>query len=183
MPLPSLRLFSALLQFPRTKATTFAGLVLFLALLVVLSPLIIMARRMSLRLELFILIGLSAAWIATTGVVSALAIAAFLALGFFLVRLELRCRDANFDPIAGHRIFTRWSYFISRFWRLTYRQISANVVDGLALGLSHFGIRTRTVTAIPNAPGNEFAWLNCKMPAGGKFGTVSGYSISKSLVV
>jgi hypothetical protein len=150
MPLPSLQVIFGATSIPRTKATTFAGLVLFLALLVVLSPLIVMARRMSLRLELFILIGLSAAWIATTGVVSALAIAAFLALGFFLVRLELRCRDANFDPIAGHRIFRAGLILFqgSRALRIgRFRQTSSMA---LPLGLSHFGIRTRTVTAIPN---------------------------------
>jgi hypothetical protein len=79
----------------RAPATTAAALLLFLTLLVVLSPLIVMTRRVSLRLELLVLIGLSAGWIATTGIVSALAIAAFLVLGYFLVKLELRRRKTR----------------------------------------------------------------------------------------
>ena len=127
---------------PRAPATTFAALLLFLALLVVLSPLIIMARRVSHRLELLILIGLSAAWIATTGAVSALAIAAFLALGYLLVRLELRRREtrASILLLAVGFVALVLFYFkvLSPYASAAFGQSSSLA---LPLGLSYFGIR------------------------------------------
>jgi alginate O-acetyltransferase complex protein AlgI len=127
---------------PRAPATTFAGLLLFLALLVVLAPLIVMARRVSLRLELSILTGLSAAWIATTGVVSALAIAAFLALGYFLVRLELRGRETRTSILllAVGSVALVLFYFkvLAPYASAAFGQTSSLA---LPLGLSYFGIR------------------------------------------
>jgi alginate O-acetyltransferase complex protein AlgI len=127
---------------PRAPATTFAALLLFLALLVVLAPLIVMARRVSPRLELSVLIGLSAAWIATTGVVSALAIAAFLALGYFLVRLELRRRETRTSILLLAVGFVALVLFyfkvLSPYASAAFGQMSSLAFP---LGLSYFGIR------------------------------------------
>jgi alginate O-acetyltransferase complex protein AlgI len=127
---------------PRAPATTFAGLLLFLALLVVLAPLIVMARRISLRLELLILIGLSAAWIATTGVVSALAIATFLAVGYLLVRLELRRRETRTSILLLAVGFVALVLFyfkvLAPYAAAAFGQTSPLA---LPLGLSYFGIR------------------------------------------
>lgn len=126
----------------RAPATTFAGLLLFLALLVVLSPLIVMARWVSLRLELFILIGLSSVWIATTGVVSALAIATFLALGYFLVRLELRRRETRGSILLLAIGFVALVLFYFKVLA-PYASAAFGQTSSLALplGLSYFGIR------------------------------------------
>jgi alginate O-acetyltransferase complex protein AlgI len=127
---------------PRAPATTSAALLLFLTLLVVLSPLIVMTRRVSLRLELLILIGLSAGWIATTGVVSALSIAAFLVLGYFLVRLELRRRKtrASILLLAVGFVVLVLFYFkvLAAYASAAFGQTSS---FALPLGLSYFAIR------------------------------------------
>ena len=126
----------------RAPATTSAALLLFLTLLVALSPLIVMTRRVSLRLELLILIGLSAGWIATTGVVSALAIAAFLVLGYFLVRLELRRRKTRTSILllaVGFVVLVLF-YFkvLAPYASAAFGQTSSLA---LPLGLSYFAIR------------------------------------------
>jgi alginate O-acetyltransferase complex protein AlgI len=111
-------------------------------LLVVLAPLIVMARRVSPRLELLILIGLSATWIATTGVESALAIAAFLVLGYFLVRLELRRRETRSSILLLAIGFVALVLFyfkvLSPYASAAFGQTSSLA---LPLGLSYFGIR------------------------------------------
>jgi alginate O-acetyltransferase complex protein AlgI len=93
--------------------------------------------------ELFVLIGLSSAWIATTGVVSALAIAAFLALGYFLVRLELRPRETPTSillPAVGFVALVLF-YFkvLAPYASAAFGQTSSLA---LPLGLSYFGIRS-----------------------------------------
>jgi alginate O-acetyltransferase complex protein AlgI len=123
-------------------ATTSAALLLFLTLLVVLSPLIVMTRRVSFRLELLILTGLSAGWIATTGVMSALAIAAFLVLAYFLVRLELRRRKTRTSILlaAVGFVVLVLLYFkvLAPYASTAFGQTSS---VALPLGLSYFAIR------------------------------------------
>jgi alginate O-acetyltransferase complex protein AlgI len=126
----------------RAPATTSAALLLFLTLLVVLSPLIVMTRRVSSRLELLILICLSAGWIATTGIVSALAIAAFLVLGYFLVRFEVRQRKtrASILLLAVGFVVLVLFYFkvLAPYASAAFGQTSSLA---LPLGLSYFAIR------------------------------------------
>jgi alginate O-acetyltransferase complex protein AlgI len=126
----------------RAPATSFAGLLLFLTLLVLLAPLIVLTRRLSPALELPVLIGLSAAWIATTGVPSALAIAAFLAVGYLFVRLELRADPTQGSvllPVTG-LVVVVLLYFkvLAPYAAQAFGQLSSLA---LPLGLSYFSIR------------------------------------------
>jgi alginate O-acetyltransferase complex protein AlgI len=126
----------------RTPATTFAGLLLFLAVLLLLAPLIVLARRASSGLELVILICLSAAWIATTGTVSALAIAVFLAIGYSFVRLELHRKGTQSSIlllVAGFVVLTLLFFkVVAPYASSAFGQTSPLA---LPLGLSYFGIR------------------------------------------
>jgi alginate O-acetyltransferase complex protein AlgI len=124
------------------SATTFAGLLLFLVLLLLLAPLIVLTRRVSSRLELPILIALSSIWIATTGVMSALAIAAFLAVGYLFVRLELRregTQNSILFLVIGFVVLVLF-YFkaVAPYAATVFGQTSTLA---LPLGLSYFGIR------------------------------------------
>jgi alginate O-acetyltransferase complex protein AlgI len=126
----------------RTPSTTFAGLLLFFAVLLLLAPLIVLTRRVSLRLELSVLIGLSAAWIATTGAASALAISAFLAIGYFLVRLELQQKSTHSSILL---VATGFVVLVLFYFKVLAPY--ASTVFGqttplaLPLGLSYFAIR------------------------------------------
>ena len=126
----------------RAPATSFAGLLLFLTLLVLLAPLIVLTRRFSPALELTVLIGLSASWIATTGAPSALAIAAFLAVGYLFVRLELRrgpTQGSALLPVTG-LVVVVLLYFkvLAPYAAQAFGQLSSLA---LPLGLSYFSIR------------------------------------------
>jgi alginate O-acetyltransferase complex protein AlgI len=126
----------------RAPATTFAGLLLFLAVLLLLAPLIVLARQASPGLELFALTSLSAAWIATTGTTSALAIAAFLAIGYSLVRLELHRKGkqtSNLLLVTGFVVLTLFFFkVVAPYTSAAFGQTSPLA---LPLGLSYFGIR------------------------------------------
>ena len=126
----------------RTPATTFTGLLLFLAVLVLLAPMIVLTRKVSPGLELFALTSLSAAWIATTGATSALAIAAFLAIGYFLVRLEL---DRKGKKTSNLLLVTGFVVLVLFFFKVVAPYTSAAFGQtsplALPLGLSYFGIR------------------------------------------
>jgi alginate O-acetyltransferase complex protein AlgI len=124
------------------SATTFAGLLLFLVLLLLLAPLIVLTRRLSSGLELPILIALSSIWIATTGVMSALAIATFLAVGYLFVRLELRregTQNSILFLVIGFVVLVLF-YFkaLAPYATSVFGQTSTLA---LPLGLSYFGIR------------------------------------------
>ncbi len=126
----------------RAPSTTFGGLLLFLTLLVLLAPLIVLTRRVSSGLEIPILIALSSIWIATTGVMSTLAIAAFLVIGYFFVRLELERKGARNSVlllVVGFVVLVLF-YFkvLSPYASAAFGQTSSLA---LPLGLSYFGIR------------------------------------------
>jgi alginate O-acetyltransferase complex protein AlgI len=126
----------------RAPATTFTGLILFLAVLLLLAPLIVLARRLSSELELFVLISLSATWIATTGAIAALAIAAFLIAGYCFVRLELhrkRTQTSILLLVTGFVVLTLLFFkVIAPYASAAFGQTSPLA---LPLGLSYFGIR------------------------------------------
>jgi D-alanyl-lipoteichoic acid acyltransferase DltB (MBOAT superfamily) len=88
------------------------------------------------------LIGLSPGWIATTGVVSTLAIAAFLVLGYFLVRLELRRRKTRTSILllaVGFVVLVLFYFkFLAPYASAAFGQTSSLA---LPLGLSYFAIR------------------------------------------
>jgi D-alanyl-lipoteichoic acid acyltransferase DltB (MBOAT superfamily) len=126
----------------RAPATTFASLLLFLVMLLSLGPLIILTRRVSLRLELCVLAAVSAVWIATTGTAGTLAIGAFLAIGYFFVRLELRregMRNSILYLVIGFVVLVLF-YFkvLAPYASSAFGQTSPL---SLPLGLSYFGIR------------------------------------------
>jgi alginate O-acetyltransferase complex protein AlgI len=126
----------------RAPATTFAWLLLFLVLLLSLGPLIVLTRRVSPRFELSVLIAVSVVWIATTGVASALAIGAFLAIGYVFVRLELRregTRNSILYLVTGFVVLVLF-YFkvLAPYASSVFGQTSPLA---LPLGLSYFGIR------------------------------------------
>jgi D-alanyl-lipoteichoic acid acyltransferase DltB (MBOAT superfamily) len=125
----------------RPAAVTASGLLMFLGLLLVLAPLIVLAGRASPSLELTILIGLSAAWIATTGVASALAITGFLAIGYFIIALELRQEEGGAQRlllVAGFVILVLFYFKV-----LSPYASAAFGLGSLALplGLSYFAVR------------------------------------------
>jgi alginate O-acetyltransferase complex protein AlgI len=126
----------------RAPATTFTGLLLFLTVLVLLAPSIVLTRKVSPELELFALTSLSAAWIATTGAVSALAITAFLAIGYSLVRLELDRKDkqtSNLLLVTGFVVLVLFFFkVVAPYTSAAFGQTSPLA---LPLGLSYFGIR------------------------------------------
>jgi D-alanyl-lipoteichoic acid acyltransferase DltB (MBOAT superfamily) len=126
----------------RAPATTFTGLLLFLAVLILLAPLIVLARRLSSELELFVLISLSATWIATTGAIAMLAIATFLTAGYCFVRLELhrkRTQTSILLPVTGFVVLTLIFFkVIAPYASAAFGQTSSLA---LPLGLSYFGIR------------------------------------------
>lgn len=126
----------------RAPATTFTELLWFMALLLLLAPLIVLIRKTSPRLELVALITLSAIWIATTGAASAFAIAAFLAAGYFLVRLELARKDT---AASGLLLVTGFVFMVLFYFKILAPHASAAFGQtsslALPLGLSYFGIR------------------------------------------
>jgi alginate O-acetyltransferase complex protein AlgI len=136
----------------RAPATTFTGLLLFLTVLVLLAPLIVQTRKMSPGLELFALTSLSAAWIATTGATSALAIAAFLAIGYSLVRLELDRRDkqtSNLLLVTGFVVLVLFFFkVVAPYTSAAFGQTSTLA---LPLGLSYFAIRLIDIIFVARA--------------------------------
>ncbi len=168
----------------RTPSTTFTGLLLFLASLLLLAPLIVRTRRVSPTFELFVLTGFSAVWIATTGVASTLAIGAFLAIGYFLVRLELRQKATRSSILLVTIVFVVLVLFyfkvLAPYASVVFGQTSPLA---LPLGLSYFAIRlidimfaarARTLKAVNAAEFFGFM-LHPSMLAAGPLTTIADF--------
>jgi alginate O-acetyltransferase complex protein AlgI len=126
----------------RVPATTFAELLTFFCFILLLAPAIIWTRRISPGIELIILVSLSSLWIASTGLISALEIGAFLAAGYFLAKFELHRTDTK----ASGLLFVVGFVVIVLFYfkvLAPYTQETFGQTTSLAapLGLSYFGIR------------------------------------------
>jgi alginate O-acetyltransferase complex protein AlgI len=88
------------------------------------------------------MIGLSAVWIATTGAASALAIAAFLAIGYFLVRLELQQKTTHSSILlvaSGFVVLVLFYFKVLAPYASTV--FGQTTPLALPLGLSYFAIR------------------------------------------
>jgi alginate O-acetyltransferase complex protein AlgI len=126
----------------RVPATTFAGLLMFFCILLLLAPAIVWSRRIFPGLELPILVSLSALWIASTGMISALTIASFLVAGYFLVMLELKRASERSSGLLVVVGFVALALFYFKVLA-PYGQAAFGQTTSLAapLGLSYFGVR------------------------------------------
>jgi alginate O-acetyltransferase complex protein AlgI len=125
----------------RPAAVTESELLLFLCLLLLLAPLIVFVRRVLPGLELPMLIGLSVAWIATTGIVSAFAISGFLGVGYFLIAVELRQKDSGAHRLS---LVVGFVVLVLLYFKALapYGSAAFGLGSlGLPLGLSYFSVR------------------------------------------